>query len=495
MKIFLKVFTDNDPDNNILLIEKMKSYIDSEKTIIEFNVKEKFDLISKLLNQNLTNEKWDLFIPLTQLIDLEEGFDNKIREAYKQHFPKMDGVLLLQNEDESITIPVIGKNYVKEFGYIYNPIYTTDVAEKEFLDVLKLKQKYVIIKDILFNRVELVREDDKIYEFRKKFNFGLYNIEKIKNRKRKKSSKENTFNSLVDESYVINLERRQDRMEHMGIQMKNLEILYKRFDAVDGQKIKGDTILSKGALGAVRSHIGVIKDAIQNDYQKIAVFEDDIIFCDDFDTRLKYYLENLPVDWDIMYLGCHFNSCSDPTHLKNNVYRIRESYGCFAMILNNQHGLFNKILNNVNELIPYDDYIKSLQKDLNCYVFMPFFVKSMDTISDIGNTSESFEYGVVNKHFAATFNPEPIKPPPPPPPPPHQRNNPVQQEPVPAIVNSNQYMCEDYLRSNAPFVVFFNGRLIFDSHTTDKSNIRFERDHFSLYGKMFPYQGMMIKRK
>jgi hypothetical protein len=488
MKIFISIFLKNITSINLKkLDEELNKKIESKNTtfqiaLIELNEKKEFEL-----------SRHDIIIPLTDIYDFEEGFDNKIREAYKQHFPKMDGVLLLQNEDESITIPVIGKNYVKEFGYIYNPIYTTDVAEKEFLDVLKLKQKYVIIKDILFNRVELVREDDKIYEFRKKFNFGLYNIDKIKNHKRKKSSKYNTFNSLVDESYVINLERRQDRMVHMELQMKEMEILYKRFDAIDGQKIKGDTILQKGALGAVRSHIGVIKDAIHNNYQKIAVFEDDIIFCDDFDTRLKYYLENLPEDWDIMYLGCHFNACNDPILLKNNVYKIRESYGCFSMILNNQHGLFQKIVDNVTELMPYDDYIKTLQNDLNCYIFIPFFVKSMNTVSDIGDITDSFEYDIVNKHFAKTFNPEPVKPTPPPPP--AHKIKIAQQVSEPAPVNSNQYMCEDYLRGNSPFVIYFNGRLIFDSQTTDKSNLRFDRDHFSLYGKVFTYQGMMIKRK
>jgi hypothetical protein len=137
--------------------------------------------------------------------------------------------------------------------------------------------------------------------------------------------------------------------------------------------------------------------------------------------------------------------------------------------------------------VPYDDYIKTLQKNLNCYVFKPFFVKSMVTTSDIGSRTDSFSYDIVNKHYAPIFYPEPVKTVVPEPPRPKTEN--VQP------ARSNQSMCEDYLRNNFPFVISFNNRVIFDSTFTDKSNLRFEQNYFTLYGKIFPYQGMMIKRK
>ena len=121
---------------------------------------------------------------------------------------------------------------------------------------------------------------------------------------------------------------------------------------------------------------------------------------------------------------------------------------------------------------------------------MPFFVKTLKTVSDLSESKEAFEYEVVNKHFAQTFDPNSKPTVHPPTPPPVKMKL---EDTVPAY--SNQYTCEDYLRSKVPFVIFFNGRLIFDSQTTDKSNLNFEYNHFTLYGKVFPYQGMMIKRK
>jgi len=475
MKILIRIEKDNEKSFNTKL-DELKSKFSNKKI--------KIQLVSHFNDEIITNN-WNIIILLNQMIDFEQGFDTKIREIYNQHYPNLDGVLLLKNEDESITIPVIGKNYIKEFGYIYNPIYTTEVAEKEFYEILKLKEKYTIIKDILFNRVELVKDDDKVYEFRKKFNFGIYKINKLRNFKRKKSATKNEFNKLVDECYVINLERRKDRMEHMINELKKIDVSYRIFNAVDGLKIKDrDNIISNPEVATIKSHMGVIKDAIYNEYDKIAIFEDDIIFCDDFDKRLKYYIENIPKDWDIMYLGSNLNSCQEPALIKTGIYKVKESYGCFAMILNNKNGLFQKIVNGENYNMPYDNYIRSLQKELNCYVFKPFFVKTLYTQSDINPDRGEFSYDIVDKYFAPVFEePKPVQ-------------NKVQPAPKPQIESRTiQSICEDYQRGNSPFIIYYGGRVLFDSQYTDKSNIRFDKEYFILYGKYFPYRGMVIKRK
>ena len=125
---------------------------------------------------------------------------------------------------------------------------------------------------------------------------------------------------------------------------------------------------------------------------------------------------------------------------------------------------------------------------------MPFFVKTMDTVSDIAQREDSFSYDVVNKHFKNIFeksdhiNIENLK-------------KEVIQKPIvvdkiePVYYKTSQSIGEDYLRSNLPFLVFFNNRLIFDSETTLKNNLQFNHNNFTLYGRSFPYQGMMIRYK
>ena len=311
--------------------------------------------------------------------------------------------------------------------------------------------------------------------------------------KYKGNIKYNTINKLVDKSYVINLERRKDRLEHIKKEFDKIDLDYKVFVAIDGMKLDLDiSDVNKGIIGAIRSHTGVVKDAIKNNYQIIAVFEDDIIFCDDFDERLKYYLDNVPNDWDILYLGCHFNGCPSPI-LTKNIHKITQCYGCFAMIINNKSGLFQKILN-VPENAPYDDSIKDILPSINAYVFFPFFVKTLNTVSDISENKNSFSYMVVDKFFRNTMNIPKIIPPP---------SLPLPSPPSPQLtaqyqnnyVKSNQDICEDFLRGNLPFIIYHNGRLLFDSDSSDKLNLYFYRDYFTLYGRQFSYQGMMIKRK
>ena len=60
---------------------------------------------------------------------------------------------------------------------------------------------------------------------------------------------------------------------------------------------------------------------------------------------------------------------------------------------------------------------------------------------------------------------------------------------------SNKDICDDYLRSPNHFQIYFENRLLFDSFNSDRSNVIFYDNNFSIYGKLFPYKGMIIKKK
>jgi len=60
---------------------------------------------------------------------------------------------------------------------------------------------------------------------------------------------------------------------------------------------------------------------------------------------------------------------------------------------------------------------------------------------------------------------------------------------------NNKDICEDYLRSPQDFLIYQDSRLLFDSSVTDRSNIVFHENSFTLYGKMFTYKGIRIMKK
>ena len=102
-------------------------------------------------------------------------------------------------------------------------------------------------------------------------------------------------NDYFDKVVVINLDRRSDRMEKLDLQLKELDIQYKRFSAVDAIKLNSDPIVA-----GLRSHLQVIKDNIG---RRVLVLEDDAYFVDNFNEKFEKVMQTLPEDWDIFYLG------------------------------------------------------------------------------------------------------------------------------------------------------------------------------------------------
>ncbi|KAL5012579.1 hypothetical protein ScPMuIL_011130 [Solemya velum] len=128
-----------------------------------------------------------------------------------------------------------------------------------------------------------------------------------------------------DQVYMINLVRRQERRDRM---MKSFDILgidAKVLDAVDG-KLLNETYLKKlgvqmmpgyadpyhvrpltmGEIGCFLSHYKIWEDMLDNNYERIIVFEDDVRFEPYF--RRKFFnmmreVDTKVPDWDLLYIG------------------------------------------------------------------------------------------------------------------------------------------------------------------------------------------------
>ena len=130
-------------------------------------------------------------------------------------------------------------------------------------------------------------------------------------------------NDLVDNVYVLNLERDLYKYNILKKKLDEKNIAHERFVGVDGyngdislkEKVRafkklvneyeeseiwdrvvyrGGEILannsgayrSRGAVGCLISHRNLIQDAIDNKYKKILILQDDIYFHNDFEERL-----------------------------------------------------------------------------------------------------------------------------------------------------------------------------------------------------------------
>ena len=195
---------------------------------------------------------------------------------------------------------------------------------------------------------------------------------------------------MVDHIYVINLDRRKDRWDDVKKKMKQHKLEIERFPAVDGNNIdhpkKNPMKISlkwwnKYALGLVRTLRKVIVDARDKGYEKIIIFEDDIILDKNFNKLLKKYMKLLPEKWDIVQLSGG-NHRKPLKYVNDNLFRTKNTLGTYAMLIHSR--CFEDFIRIAEwELGPADDMLRLLQKRGNCYMFYPGIVTPKAGFSDI----------------------------------------------------------------------------------------------------------------
>jgi len=124
------------------------------------------------------------------------------------------------------------------------------------------------------------------------------------------------LNEYFDQIYVINLDHRTDRLKEVNSLLKKYNINFKRQSGVFLKEKYPDVLnnttntSSLGHLGCVLSHVNCCVDALNNNYDKILVLEDDINFIPEHINSINYdklFEEVNNVDWGLFYLGGTYN--------------------------------------------------------------------------------------------------------------------------------------------------------------------------------------------
>lgn len=195
-------------------------------------------------------------------------------------------------------------------------------------------------------------------------------------------------------TYVINLDVSKDRLETMSKQCKKEHIEFERFPGVNGKILdpnKMDNVknkkLQKGAIGCHLSHVGVWKKALKQPEQTILVLEDDVIFPDDFKNQLNFYLQKVPKDFDILYLGGSNLKLKKYNNLFGKPIKTppKKTYntGCYAMVIRKK---CLQLL--VNECEIVNDHIDQIIKNklfdqLNIYYVIPPLIQHDNKIASM----------------------------------------------------------------------------------------------------------------
>ena len=133
--------------------------------------------------------------------------------------------------------------------------------------------------------------------------------------------------------------------------------------------------------------MNIIKKAKEEGLNNILILEDDFEFCDDFESKFKNYINQLPKDWQWIYFGgSHFE---EPTKVTNNIYRVNKTYTTHAYAIKSE--IYDKLIETLEIFEPADVRLAALQKELNTYVTIPHLIYQRDGFSDIQNNNVSYE--------------------------------------------------------------------------------------------------------
>ena len=136
----------------------------------------------------------------------------------------------------------------------------------------------------------------------------------------RKKIKLEEFKSNIVTIRVINLDKSITRWQTIKKQALKQKINLSRFPAINGKNLNKEQLVNnkiitknsnlyrnfnnkKGENGCALSHITIWKEFIKSNDEYLLVLEDDIIFTDNFKQKMKYYVNNAPKNWDIIYLG------------------------------------------------------------------------------------------------------------------------------------------------------------------------------------------------
>lgn len=133
--------------------------------------------------------------------------------------------------------------------------------------------------------------------------------------------------NFFDAVYCINLDRRPDRWERFQSQMPADWPFrpIQRVAAMDGRRVPPPAWWSQGggAWGCYRSHVQIIEQALNTGLRSLLILEDDALFDPQFTEKAVRFVQELPPDWGMVYLGGQhlFVDQHPPLRISPLVYR------------------------------------------------------------------------------------------------------------------------------------------------------------------------------
>jgi len=182
---------------------------------------------------------------------------------------------------------------------------------------------------------------------------------------------------FFDKIYCVNLPKSKDRWIAISKEFEKVGII-NRVERIwatppcDNLKVSSMKRNPAAEIGVGLSHLKVIAHGLASNAKNILIFEDDIIFIENYNNKLTAAINELPLNWDLLYIGG--TPLGNLTKISNNLAKISNGFmGAYAYCLSKKAmlKLYDYSIDNITSK-PYDYSTRWLSNNSNAYAIAPY---------------------------------------------------------------------------------------------------------------------------
>jgi len=196
-----------------------------------------------------------------------------------------------------------------------------------------------------------------------------------------------------DKTFCINLDSRPDRWEEAQKEFEKHAFIVERIPGIEGSKINLDFPLEikEGAVGCALSQLFCFKYAKQLGLDSFLLLEDDIQFDENINELINQYNEEVPSDWDMLYLGGQHFHGMNLKQVSEHVYKCEYTLAAHSVAFKST--VYDRFIDKLIDITkPCDVHYAESHAEINAYVIIPHLTWQRNSYSDIEKVNVDYTF-------------------------------------------------------------------------------------------------------